>query len=458
MFFFKKKREKESDKKVEGFYLGVEDTFALTGTLDIVVVGKVHGTVRKGDAFYITNSGDDDTPTSLSTVIGLEINKTAVDVATDTYVAIRVETGSKLGLKIGSVLFTRDISVKDIHGAYINALGEGYIRFKHMELEQSDYDKMSLTDLAEIRRLYKWLINSKKEQETEEKVIFNKQVMDTIGKNMCHKILAAKEIYTVINKRTGEPHMVTRTFVNEDGSYVTTPPDIILITKAYLDMWTKQFDPDQYEILRIENGDNAKEIYNFLGGTFYLNGACGVTVLFEDFSIDAGMLVEKPDYSNLPKIQVPVMNPDVERWLLLIGQMGEAKTEDAKKIYTIYLGHLFRELAKAEFIVPMKMNGEMDPPDESGKTVVKKDTTMAIATQKGKGERDAIRMYTDWKRFKMVYHTEDGWSGMVQPIAGMINVYDCAINATEYSAAGCYIDKQFYEENIKQHETDANKK
>lgn len=158
MFFFKKKREKESDKKVEGFYLGVEDTFALTGTLDIVVVGKVHETVRKGDALYITNSGDDDTPTSLSTVIGLEINKTAVDVAADTYVAIRVETGSKLGLKIGSVLFTRDISVKDIHGAYINALGEGYIRFKHMELEQSDYDKMSLTDLAEVRRLYKWLI------------------------------------------------------------------------------------------------------------------------------------------------------------------------------------------------------------------------------------------------------------------------------------------------------------
>ena len=41
-------------------------------------------------------------------------------------------------------------------------------------------------------------------------------------------------------------------------------------------------------------------IYNFLGSTFYLNGACGVKVIYDNFSIDACMLVEKPDYSNLP--------------------------------------------------------------------------------------------------------------------------------------------------------------
>ncbi|MDD6796513.1 MAG: hypothetical protein PUE01_14105, partial [Clostridiaceae bacterium] len=77
---------------------------------------------------------------------------------------------------------------------------------------------------------------------------------------------------------------------------VTTPPDIILITKAYLEMWKQQFSPEKYDIVKIENGEDGKEIYNFIGSTFYLNGACGVTVLFNDFSIDAGMLVEKQTY------------------------------------------------------------------------------------------------------------------------------------------------------------------
>lgn len=442
----------ENEDSQGSFYLGVEDTFGLKDTFDIVVVGKVHGTIKTGSAFYITNMGDDDTPISLSTVVGLEVNMSSVSIATDMFVAVRIEEGSKLNIKTGTVLFTKDITTKDVHDAYIHALGDGYISFRHMELEQADYDKMSLTDLAEIRRLYKWLIDSKKGQETEGITAFNKQVLDTISKNMCSKILSAKELYTVINKKTGEPHMVTQTFINEDGNYVTTSPDIILITKAYLEVWKEQFSPEKFDIAKIENGEDGKGIYNFLGSAFYLNGACGVTVLFSDFSIDAGMLVEKPDYSSLPKIQIPVTNPDLERWLLLVGQLDGDKTKDEKKIYFIFLAHTFRELAKAQFIIPMKMSGEIDPPDENGKTVLKKDTQMFLATQKGKGERDAICMYTDWKRFRMVYSEADGWNGMIQPIYGMIDVYDCAINPTEYSAAGCYIDKQFYEDNIKKHD------
>lgn len=470
MFFFRKNKDKKIEKNTENtaaasssadagnaegqesFYLGVESTFGLRDTFDIVAVGKVHGTIKAGSAFYISNIGDDDTPVSLSIAAGLEINRSPVDIATDTFVAVRIEGGSKLNIKTGSVLFTRDISTKDVHDAYIKALGDGYISFRHMELGQADYDKMSLTDLAEVRRLYKWLIDCKKGQEGEEIAAFNKQVLDTIGKNMCGKILSSKELYTVINKKTGEPHMVTQTFIREDGNYVTTPPDIILITKAYLDVWRKQFSPDKFDIVKIENGEDGKGIYNFLGSIFYLNGACGVTVLFNDFSIDAGMLVEEPDYSNLSKIQVPVTNPDLERWLLLMGQLDEAKTEDEEKIHTIFLSHIFMELAKAQFLIPMKMDEKVDAPDENGKTVLKKDTQIAIATQKGKGERDAVRMYTDWKRFRMVYSEADGWNGMIQPISGMIQVHDCAINATEYSAAGCYIDEQLYEDNIKKYD------
>ena len=161
------------------------------------------------------------------------------------------------------------------------------------------------------------------------------------------------------------------------------------------------------------------------------------------------MLVEKPDYGNVPKIQIPVTNPDVERWLLLLGQMGEAMTEDEKLICRIFDGHLLRELEDARFIIPMKMDAQMDPPDAEGKTVIKENSTIAFATMSGKNDRDAVMMYTDWKRLRMVYKEEDGWSGLIQPISGMIDKFDCAINSTEYIAAGCYIDKNAYETEIK---------
>ena len=40
----------------------------------------------------------------------------------------------------------------------------------------------------------------------------------------------------------------------------------------------------------------------------------------------------------------------------------------------------------------------------------------------------------------------DGWKGMVQPIEGIIEQFDCAINLTEHEKAGCYVDKEMFRE------------
>lgn len=53
-------------------------------------------------------------------------------------------------------------------------------------------------------------------------------------------------------------------------------------------------------------------------------------------------------------------------------------------------------------------------------------------------------MYTDWKRLRMVYGEE--WGGLVQPIEGMIRVFDCAVNVTKHTAAGCYVNGDMFEE------------
>ena len=165
--------------------------------------------------------------------------------------------------------------------------------------------------------------------------------------------------------------------IKQPDRYLTTPPDIMLIPKAYIDVIKNQYNPDVFDIVKIENGSDKKGIYN------------------------------------------------------------------------IFYGHLFRELASANFIIPTKMNAKMAPPDENGKTVITEGSTMEFPTKNGKNGRDAVCMFTDWKRLRMNYKESDGWDGLIQPISGMIEKFDCAINATEYLSAGCYIDKDFYDANIK---------
>ena len=64
--------------------------------------------------------------------------------------------------------------------------------------------------------------------------------------------------------------------------------------------------------------------------------------------IDASKLVEKPSFDGVPAINVPVTNPGLMRWMLLMGQMHEPKTDDARLIYNMYFGFFLQEL-----LVPM---------------------------------------------------------------------------------------------------------
>ena len=246
-----------------------------------------------------------------------------------------------------------------------------------------------------------------------------------------------------IKKETGEPHLFSRTLAQQDGTYMCTPPDIMILTKAYKNILAPQYPQDKFEIKEIVNGVDKKEIENFLGSAFYLNGASGISVISEQTSISAEMLVPKPDFSNVNEISIPVMNPDLERWLLLIAQLGLPDTGDEELIYKLYFNFMQRELIKAKFLVPMKHNGEIPPADENGKTVLKEGMSITFSTIDGKYGRPAIQMYTDWKRLRAAMG--EGWKGFIQTIDGIIDIYDCAINLTEYDKSGCYISKEMYE-------------
>jgi hypothetical protein len=432
-------------KLVSGsFVYGVHDTFKLLNSNDLVVVGRVKGTVYPGMAVYVSIFGDDNGSILITTVLGLEINQRPVDTATDCLVALKLEAGQKVDIKTGSIVHTRDISTKEVHDAYISAIGDEYVLRKNLVLTDDEIASMSITDCAEAWRLFNWFHSKNSANEPDEEKLESSKKIEKLADALCKKILAADEIYTVFNKATGEPHMYSHTINQDNGSYMCTPPDIMIISKAYSKQYEAMFSADKLEIRKIENGKNKDGIYSFLGSTFYLNGACGVAILSEQTAIDASKLVPKPDYGDTPQINIPVTNPDLMRWMLLIGQLGQPETTDAELIYKLYYRFMSIEMTKAMFVIPMQTEGEVPTPDKNGNTVLKQGLQLKFPTLKGKYNRDAVRMFTDWKRLHMEYGPE--WSGFLQPVSGMIDVFDCVINATEYPAAGCYISKDMYEE------------
>ena len=93
----------ENDDSVQnssgGTYI-VEDTFKLNNPKDLVVVGKINGSVMEGDKVYIEDANDN----VLISVKELNIFRTRVKSATDTAVALYLENGAEYGISKGTVL------------------------------------------------------------------------------------------------------------------------------------------------------------------------------------------------------------------------------------------------------------------------------------------------------------------------------------------------------------------
>ena len=439
MGLFGNKAEKPGEQRE--FYMGIEDCFHLQDSTDMLVVGRVRGTIKPGDAVYIHNWTDNSNPITMTTVRALEIDHKPVNEATDKAVAVVLENVAESGLIIGCVLATRNVSSADVHTAYVNAIGNAYVGRRKLDLADDVLKNMSITDLAEAWRLYNYAIQ-KGGMGINDDTKTQGEKINRLAGVMIDKILGLSEMHVVFSEKTGEPYLFSNTIDNGDKTYKCTPPEVLIVTDPYLPVYKENYSKDGFEIRTIENGENKKGIYNFLGEAFYLDGACGVRINGQEVGIMADKLVPPPSYEGLAEINIPVTNPDVMRWILLIGEMGKPETKDEDLIYRLYYSFFLEELIKTKFLIPMKKDKDCPEPDENGKTVITKDTKIAVPTLPGKGDRPAVRMYTDWRMLHEEFDEE--WSGIIMSIGDMIKAMDCAINITDHPAAGCYVDESMY--------------
>lgn len=441
--FWKKKEKSE----IASACLGVMEFFPLKKTNQFLIIGHLKGRMEVGARLQLCNLDEGFDSLGELVVENLSNGHQEAQFLIDEPLVHLVVNASELlrCLKKGSVLHTKDIDESQRLSSYTDALYRAFVKIQAGDMSNEDYLRASLDDSIEILRLFLWECRQHQEEESEENYQRNLRKIAHLQEVVRDKLLDAESIYVIYSQLTGEPYLFSKTVDRGEAGYLCTDPLIHISTRRWYTHFKETFDQQpNTEVRLIENTESREGIKNFLGSSFYLNGAMGVILNSEHTCIKAQNLVEAPDFSDVPEIQIPVTNPDVVRWLLLMGQMGKPETKDEELIYGLYYGFLSREIPKATFLIPMQHDKHfLERLDGKEEATFKQGSKFSLPTRKGKEERDAISIFTDWKRLRMVF--DEDWDAMLEPSGSMISIYDYIINGTQYHEAGCYVSQESFE-------------
>lgn len=442
------KAQKETEKSKNNACIGVLDLFPMKEANQLLIVGSLEGSLNIGDQLQFCNPDQGMESLGSVEVKKLSSQNKEVDSLTDEVLAHLVvdRIPSLDKLKKGSVLFSSGIEEEQKLSSYSDALYRAFVAIQEGQLTNEDHLAASLDDSVEILRLFLWKCRQNQETESEESYQANTHKLERLAEIVKDKLLAADSVYAVYSEKTGEPYLFSTTYDRGDEGYLCTDPMIMLLTPSWYRQFKETIDSRPNSVVKlIENTEDKKGIENFLGTAFYLNGALGAIFNSKEVSISASALVQKPDYSNLPEIQVPVMNPDLVRWMLLMGQLDSPTAEDEEVIYKLYYKFFSKAMPKAKFLIPLDAASEFKGDSQEGNSfVLEKDSSFNIPVKEGKDGRNSVPVFTDWKRLRMVF--DEKWNGMIEEAGGMIEVFDYAINPTEYYEAGAYVSLTAFKE------------
>ena len=440
--------QKEREESKNNACIGVLDLFPMKETNQLLIVGSLEGSIKVGDQLQFCNP--DQGMDTLGTVEVKKLssqNKDADSLTDEVLAHLVVDRLPSLDkLKKGSVLFSSGVEEEQKLSSYSDALYRAFVAIQEGQLTNEDYLAASLDDSVEILRLFLWKCRQNQETESEESYQANTRKLERLAEIVKDKLLAVDSVYAVYSEKTGEPYLFSTTYDRGEEGYLCTDPMIMLLTPSWYRQFKETIDSRPNSVVKlIENTEDKKGIENFLGTAFYLNGALGAIFNSKEVSISASALVQKPDFSNLPEIQVPVMNPDLVRWMLLMGQLDSPTTEDEEVIYKLYYKFFSEAMLKAKFLIPLDAASEFkDDSQEGSSFVLEKDSSFNIPVKEGKDGRNSVPVFTDWKRLRMVF--DEKWNGMIEEAGGMIASFDYAINATEYYKAGAYVSEKTFRE------------
>lgn len=429
-FLFGKKKENTT------VVFGVEEILPNPNdSEDLVVIGLVRGTIHVGDEVIITNLGSDNDKPAKAVISALEdAKKGQVKKASGDNVLVTIKDGKKHNVYKGTVLHSEGVSEAKLRTAYLHAIINAFLFWQDGELTDEDRRRFSIADLIEIWSQSIRFCDANAAQHTQETHAYYLEKIIILMAQVRAKLLTLDEIYVVYSVKTGEPCLFMSSIRNQDGSLEPSELRVRLIPAVYKEGMTY---PEEFELRRVENGPDKDGILNFLNEVIFLNGAEGIEFISEETSVSAKALIKSPDLEGMREVDKPIMNPELVRCLLMIGQLADTTTlgkRDRDFLSNLYLNRLTEALKTAHFIVPIKVEGELPKPNENGETSFAEDVKYEVAMKELKDNKKAVPIFTDWKRFNEEYG--DGWRGLLQPLGGQLIPHPVLINGTLYFETG----------------------
>lgn len=402
---------------------------------DLVVIGLVRGTIHVGDEVIIRNLGSDNDKPAKTVISALEdANKGQVKKASGDNIVVTIKDGKKHNVYKGTVLHSEGVSEDGLRASYLYAIINAFFFWQNGVLMDEDRSRFTIADLIEIWRQSIRFCDDSAAQHSHGTHAYYLEKIIVLMEQVRAKLLTLDEIYVVYSVKTGEPCLFMSSIRNQDGSLEPSELRVRLIPAVYKESMTY---PEEFELRRVENGPNKDGISNFLNEVIFLNGAEGIEFISEETSISAKALMKAPDLEGMREVDKPIMNPDVVRCLLMIGQIADTTTlgkADRDFLSNLYLNRLTEALKTARFIVPIKVEGELPKPNENGETSFAEDVKYELAMKELKDNKKAVPIFTDWKRFNDEYGEE--WRGLLQPLGGPLIPHPVLINGTLYFETG----------------------
>lgn len=419
MFFAK-------NNKNNRFIMGVADIFAFNGTDDMAVIGNVSGTVNVGDIVSIINFGDDNAQMFSAEICGIETNNNKADSVTDSFAELRIKSGNGYNLKTGTVIYSGNYEMQDMYNNYAVAF---MAQMDVVGLKEQTLRNASLSECAEIVRTDHLLVKRKNIQRTNAELQKQSSIINGIIRE---KLYDSDYIYCVYCRSTGEPYMKSDVYKNGDR-LSTAPPVLILITEAFLPFAELKYPSEFYELRKILNGKEKNGIEKFLGFGFYVNGAAGVSLLYDDVIIPASTFITLEEHNQKYPLPLPVTNPEIQALSLLVNQIGQPKNDDENTILNFYCKLIVNRMSEAVVLVPVSSDDKKNEIEGPDIPVIKTDD-----------DRYAVPLFTD--AVHLLSFFGEKYDAIANKITFFTEKYDIVINPSDINPNGCYFSREMIEQ------------
>ena len=436
-FLFGKKEETELSCILGvGDVIGVDDN-----ATDLIIEGFVEGTLKVGDEMIVTKmSCLSETPVK-TVITSIYVNEEEVQEASEKVVKVTVKDGDKLGIYKGTVLHSENVTDTQVYYTYRFAMDIAFVKQQDGILTEEDREKLAASDISEIWSLY-WkahLEDFKRVKEIELKVDQRRRDFFNLIRE---KLFLLDDLYVIYSTITNEPHLFATASLDGNKGMTVSHSWVYLIPSSYMHYRKEIYKKDErYDFKRIENGPEKEGIRNFLRDLFIYDGVESILYFTEDTVIFAKELMDLLNYEGVDEAEIPVMNPDLMKFLHLSSQLDGIEDKEQKNIGKAYF-YLFARFTKtAKFIAPMRLHGYDQLLEDNPQTDTEPNIPFNLAIQQGKTKEKAVQVYTDWKRLRK--HFGEEYKGLVVTVDELIKDYDVVINPGEYPIAELMTEEFF---------------